>query len=66
MGARVDVDEVALRFASEEECEEYLSQARRMMELLLPFRALDEPVPYNFVPAFLTKVSLVQTVARLA
>ena len=96
VGVRVDVDEVALRFASEDECEEYLSQARRMMELLLPcdirlhppshmvaasvtygyrlhhirlqarrmmelllpFRALDAPVPYNFVPAFLTKERL--------
>ena len=29
-----------------------------MMDLLLPFRALDEPVPYNFVPAFLTKERL--------
>ena len=49
---------MALRFAAEEECEEYLSQARQMMDLLLPFRALDEPVPYNFVPAFLTKERL--------
>ena len=58
VGLRVDVEEVALRFAAEEECEEYLSQARQMMDLLLPFCALDEPVPYNFVPAFLTKERL--------
>ena len=58
VGRRVDVDEVALRFADEAECDEYLVQARQMLELLLPFRALDKPIAYNFVPRFLTKERL--------
>ena len=53
--SRLDVDEVMLRFAPLSECEEYLSQASRMLELLLPFRDLNAPIPCTFTPAFLTR-----------
>ena len=44
-GHRIDVDEMMLRFAPIEECDEYLAQACRMVELLAPFRDLAYPLP---------------------
>ena len=89
-GERVEVEAVLLRFAAEDECEEYLRQvppccrccppsnaptvssSRRvllcisaescqatiMIELLLPFRDLNRPIPANATPRCITKERL--------
>ena len=55
---RVDVDEVMLRFAPLAECEEYLADGCLMLDLLLPFRDLNMPIPCTFTPPFLKKERL--------
>ena len=57
-GKRVDVEEVMLRFAPAAECDVYLSEGCAMMDLLLPFRDLNLPIPCTFTPPFLTKERL--------